>query len=189
MKEMIKTIFESNVVDEALDIYIPDFLSTKDEQVSLKAATSIAGAFGISDCFINTLKDSKHEYATIESFTRNVKLLIDKTWVEQGDEFFKFQTTKKLERFSTQLCLALKNNKNTYLECFDEFSILVKEIVQLLFLGKEIGTENCLEYILRMEPNFGFFCYYVMQMSKLKNKTEGHAKLAILIAIVFLSEF
>lgn len=188
MKEMIKTIFESNVINEALDIYIPNFLSTKDEEFSLKAATSIASAFGISDCFIDTLKDSKHEYAAIESFTRNVKLLIDKTWVEQGDEFFKFQTIKKLERFSTQLCSALKNNKNAYLESFDEFSILVKEIVYLLF-GKEIGTEHCFEYILRMEPNFGFFCYYVVQMSNLKDKTEEHARLAILIAIVFLSEF
>ncbi|MGP1438612.1 MAG: hypothetical protein ACTTKH_06025 [Treponema sp.] len=190
MKEMIKTIFDSNVVNEALDVYIPEFLSNNDEKNLEKLATSIANSFGISKYFIDILKDDNrnYEYVTVERFARNVKLLIEKTWVEQSNEFFKFQTVKRLEKLSSQLCLAIKNNENTYLKCFDEFCILLKEIVNLLF-GKELAVESCLEYILRMEPNFGFFCYYIIQISTLKDKTEEHVRLAILIAIVFLSEF
>ena len=32
MKEMIKTIFESNVVNEALDVYIPNLLLKNDKK-------------------------------------------------------------------------------------------------------------------------------------------------------------
>ena len=188
MKEMIKTIFESSIVNEALDVHIPNFFSTKDDGLSLEAATGIASAFGISESFIEILKDSKYELLAIKNFAINVKLLIDKTWVEQGNEFFKFQTVKKIEKISTQLSFAIKNSENAYLDCFDEFCISLKEIVFLLF-GKEAEVECCLEYILRMEPHFGFFCYYVDQMSKLKDKTEKHIRLAVLIALVFLSEF
>ena len=190
MKEMIKTIFESGVINEALDVCIPNFLLTKDKENSLKMAVGIASAFGISECFLNILEDDSRgaEYATVESFTRNVELLIDKTWVTRGNEFFKFQTVKKLKRISSQLCSAIKNNENIYLEHFDEFCILLKEIICLLF-GKEEGVECCIEYILHIEPNFGFFCYYVTQLSNLKDKTEEHTRLAILIAIVFLGEF
>ena len=161
---------------------------TKDKEVSLKAGMGVASAFGTFKNFVSILEDSDREYIAIESFTRNVELLIDKTWVEEGNEFFKFQIVKKLERLSSKLRLALKNNKSVYLECFDEFCSFLKELICLLF-GKEVGDECCLEYILRMEPNFGFFCYYVIQMSSLEDKTEEHARLAMLIAIVFLSEF
>lgn len=188
MKEIIKSIFESSIVNEALDDYIPNFLLTKDEELSLKTAIGIANAFGILENFTNILKDAKREYFAIESFTRNVKLLIDKTWVAQGDEFFKFQTLKKLERFSAQLRTTLKNNEKPYLACFDEFCVLLKEILCLLF-GKEVDSECCIEYILHIEPNFGFFCYYVSQISNLKDKTEEHTRLAILIAVEFLAEF
>lgn len=188
MKEVIKTIFESNLVNEALDVYIPDFLLTKDEEHALKLAIGIASAFGISEYFIDILKNPKKEYIAIENFTRNVKLLIDKTWVNQGNEFFKFQAVKKLEKISRRLCVALNNKENAYLECFDEFHVLLKEIVHLLF-GHEVDAEQCFKYILHIEPHFGFFCYYVVQMSNLKDKTEEQARLAMLIAIAFLTEF
>lgn len=82
----------------------------------------------------------------------------------------------------------MKNKEDAYLECFDEFFILLKEIIYLLF-GKEVEDDYSLEYILHIEPHFGFFCYYVVQMTKLKDKTEEHTRLATLITIVFLSEF
>ena len=188
MKELIKNIFESDVVNKALDIYIPQFLLTNDEELSLKASIGIVSAFGMLENFMDILKDSKYEYIAVENFARNAKLLIDKTWVEEGNEFFKFQTVKKLEKLSTHLCSALKNSEKSYLVCFDDFCSLLEELVCLLF-GKEVGAECCIEYILRMEPSFGFFCYYVIQMPNLKDRTEKHARLAILVAIVFLSEF
>jgi len=190
MKEIIKTIFESDIVNEALNVYIPNFLLKKDEQQLQKLAINIAESFGNKSSFEDILKDNtrNNEYVAIESFERNVKLLIDKTWVNQGNEFFKFQTVKKLEKLSEQLRSAFKNKEDAYLECFDEFFILLKEIIYLLF-GKEVEDDYSLEYILHIEPHFGFFCYYVVQMTKLKDKTEEHARLAILIAVVFLSEF
>ena len=188
MKEMIKTIFESSIVNEALDVHIPNFFSTKDDGLSLEAATGIASAFGISESFIEILKDSKSELLAIKNFAINVKLLIDKTWVNQGNEFLKFQAVKNIEKLSTKLSSSLKTNLDVYLECFDEFCLLLREIIYLLF-GKEVEETYCIEYILHIEPNFGFFCYYVNQISNLKNKTEENARLLLLIAIVFLSEF
>lgn len=190
MKEMIKTIFESEAISKALDVYIPNLLSESDKDQLQKQAVGIAEAFGVQSNFVDILKDDSrgNEYVAIESFARNVKLLIDKTWVEQGNEFFKFQTVKKIEKLSTQLTSAIKNKENVYLECFDEFCILLKEIIYLLF-GKEVEEECCIEYVLHIEPNFGFFCYYVTQIQNLKNKIEENTRLFMLLAIVFLAEF
>ena len=190
MKEIIKTIFESDIVNEALNVYIPNFLLKKDEQQLQKLAINIAESFGNKSSFEDILKDNTRndEYVAIESFERNVKLLIDKTWVNQGNEFLKFQAVKNIEKLSTKLSSSLKTNLDVYLECFDEFCLLLREIIYLLF-GKEVEETYCIEYILHIEPNFGFFCYYVNQISNLKNKTEENARLLLLIAIVFLSEF
>lgn len=190
MKEMIKTIFESNVVNEALDVYIPNLLLKNDKKELEELAIGIAEAFGIKHTLATILKDDSKsdERVAIESFARNVKLLIDKTWVNQGNEFLKFQTVKNIEKLSTKLSSSLKTNSDVYLECFDEFCLLLREIIYLLF-GKEVEETYCIEYILHIEPNFGFFCYYVSQISNLKNKTEENARLLLLIAIVFLSEF
>lgn len=190
MKEMIKTIFESTVVNEALDIYIPHLLLRSNQEELEEVAIRVAEAFGIKQAFIGILKDDRkdEECVVIKKFARNVKLLIDKTWVNQGNEFLKFQTVKKIEKLSTLLSSSLENNEKICFEYFDEFCLLLKEIIYLLF-GKEVGENDCLKYILHIEPNFGFFCYYVTQISNLKNKTEENTRLLLLIAIVFLSEF
>ena len=89
MKEMIKTIFESTVVNEALDIYIPHLLLRSNQEELEEVAIRVAEAFGIKQAFIDILKDDRKdkECVVIKKFARNVKLLIDKTWVNQGNEF------------------------------------------------------------------------------------------------------
>ena len=45
MKEMIKTIFESTVVNEALDVYIPHLLLRIDQEELEEVAIRVAEAF------------------------------------------------------------------------------------------------------------------------------------------------
>ena len=187
---IIKNAFSSPKVDETLDIFLPEFISTTDKNRMIKCATAIAEAFDIERHFLNVLKDSSTalEHDFVEKWNSNVHLLIDKTWVESADEFFKMETSRMLDKITTQLANAILNEDSPYLTYFESFSNLLRDITYLLF-GKEAKQDSVVEYVLRMEPHFGLFCYYLLMLKEIKNIDEDKARLAMLIALIFLAEF
>ena len=186
----IKNVFSSSMIDEAVDVFIPEFLESNDTAISIKAAIGISLAFDISKCFLQILDDKSFyvEDQFLKNFAKNVHLLIDKTWVDSRDEFFKLETIKTLDRIGLEFYYALRHEKNPYLIDFDDFVILLNNIIYLLF-GKEANRDSLIEYVVRIEPYFGFFCYYITNLKLLENIDENKARLATLIAVVFLAEF
>ena len=187
---IIKNIFESDVVSQALDVFIPTFLESSDTLEVLNVAKKIAEAFEISSCFDSILSDEDGtlESDVIQSFNKNVHLLIDKTWVEQREELFKMETARSLDKMTNLFARLLNEKKELYHPNFQAFCTILGDIVYLLF-GKEAKSDSLVEYVLRMEPHFGLFCYYLAQIKQMKQVDENKARLALLIAIVFLAEF
>lgn len=189
--DVVKNAFDSIIVDGVLDVFLPKFLNTEDENIMPACAKEIAFAFEISKPFLEVLEDEsqKAECDIIERWALNVHLLIDKTWVESHDEFFKAETIKSLDRMKEQYLLSLhETRKESYSSQFALFISLLKDIIYLLF-GKEAKKDSLVEYVLRMEPHFGLFCYYINRLQEITNITEQKARLATLIAFVFLAEF
>lgn len=187
---IIKNVFESDVVSCALDVCIPNFLQFSEQQEVLNSAKGIAEAFGVSLCFDSILSDESRtlERDVIQSWNRNVHLLIDKTWVEQNDELFKMETARSLDRMTESFTTFLLEKKEMYSPNFQSFCTILSDIVYLLF-GTEAKLDSLVEYVLRMEPHFGLFCYYLSQIKQINKLDEHKARLAILIAVVFLAEF
>lgn len=186
----IKNAFESEVVDEVVDFVIPQFVSSQEEAVLQEAAKKIAQAFNISKCFDDVLSDGSRslEAEVVESWSCNVHLLIDKTWVETDDAFFKAETVKALDMMTGKLTDIFCERRESYLRNFEQFCALLQNIIRLLF-GKEAEMDSLVEYVLRMEPNFGLFCYYLEALNGMRELSEFKARLAMGLAIVFLAEF
>jgi len=190
---IIKNIFESDVVTRAIDVFIPTFLKSSERQEVLNSAKGIAEAFEISSCFDSILSDENRglERDVIQSFNKNVHLLIDKTWVEHTEELFKMETARSLDKMTDLLVSFLiekTEKKEIYCPNFEAFCTISSDIVYLLF-GKEAKLDSLVEYVMRMEPRFGLFCYYLSQIKQMKKLDEHKGRLAILLAIVFLAEF
>ncbi len=190
IKNLIKNMFESDVVQEALDVFIPTFLTSPESEEQLVAAKGIAEAFEISHVFNAILSDESGslEKKAIMSWGQNVHLLIDKTWVEQTEELFKMETSRAIDKMTLAFLTFLDKKHEMYSPNFEAFCTLLRDTVYLLF-GKEARLDSLVEYVLRMEPHFGLFCYYLSQLKEIKTMTEYKARLAILLAIVFLAEF
>ena len=187
---IIKNIFESDVVTRAIDVFIPTFLKSSERQEVLNSAKGIAEAFEISSCFDSILSDENRglERDVIKSFNKNVHLLIDKTWVEHTEELFKMETARSLDKMTDLFVTFLTEKKEIYRPNFEAFCTISSDIVYLLF-GKEAKLDSLVEYVMRMEPRFGLFCYYLSQIKQMKKLDEHKGRLAILLAIVFLAEF
>ena len=187
----IKSVFSSRIVDDMLDVFLPQFMDSMDYDALLQDAKESATAFEISKPFLDVVEGEgqKTECDVIENWALNVHLLIDKTWVQSSDEFFKKETIKALDRMKEQYILSLNEKKSdSYSSQFTLFVCLLKDIIYLLF-GKEAQKDSLVEYVLRMEPHFGLFCYYVNRLKEITNIKEEKARLATLIAFVFLAEF
>lgn len=189
-KLIIKSIFESDIVEKALDDFIPTFLESSEKQEVLNSARGIAKAFDVISCFDAIFSDESGtlEGEVIQSWNKNVHLLIDKTWVEQTDALFKMETARALDRMTSTLITLISEKKDMYRPNFQTFCTILSDIVYLLF-GKEAKLDSLVEYVMRMEPHFGLFCYYLSQIKQIKTVDEQKARFAILIAIVFLAEF
>jgi hypothetical protein len=69
-----------------------------------------------------------------------------------------------------------------------EFLPVLKDVVFLLF-GSLSKHDNFLEYAVRIDPDFGFFWYYITTMPSYKDWSEEKCRLAVLLGICFLANF
>lgn len=151
------------------------------------AALRIAKAFGFLE-FANLLEDffSDFEKKLITGFMKNSKLLVQKTWVEAADEELKEEMLYKIELLCGKLLKA--DSISVYGELFPKFFEAVYD-AQVLLFGGLAKTGSFLEYALRIDIKFGFFCYYADCVSKIKDISDEKARAAILLAMFFLSDF
>lgn len=183
-----KIIFGSNLMQETADSILPVFVVKDSSKEILSCAKKIARAFERDKDFSDLMEDSgvSVEQKLIESFVKNIGLLLEKTWVEKSDERLKDETLNKLE----VICNAFlnRNGKDVYKYNFFEFFSMLKDIVFLMF-GETVHSHDFTEYALRMDTNFGFFWHYITVISKMEIFSEEKARISIMLAVIFLANF
>lgn len=175
------------VVKKAVFEALPLFIGTADHTALSAASVQLAAAFGDQGAFIaiisskNTIRDES-EKKLVTSFQKNLELLVQKTWVEKADEAMK---EEMLFRINT-LCGNL--TKYDYHTSLSEFLPVLHDVVFLLF-GTLAKNDSFLEYAVRIDPDFGFFWYYINSLPSHKDWSEEKCRSAVLLGIFFLANF
>jgi len=119
------------------------------------------------------------------SFRNNLELLIQKTWVEKADEDRKAALLESLPEF---IALIKKGDCETALE---EFEVILTELSWLLF-GSQCEKEDFLDYVTRIDDQWGLFWWYSGQLknSQSGNKRDaGLHKELLFLGLCYLTDF
>ncbi|MDR3312020.1 MAG: hypothetical protein LBS64_02680 [Spirochaetaceae bacterium] len=122
------------------------------------AVRVIAGVFDDVERFVRVLgvetpARRECEKKLLTGFQNNLRLLIEKTWVEKFDEALKEQVLYRLNRFCVQV------SASRYIESVADFMDIVKDTVYLMF-GSQTEKSDFGEYAMRIDPDFGVFWQY-----------------------------
>lgn len=172
---------------------IPAFFNAKTLSQGLEGAKKIAIALGsneqLTDLFLNESannlekKVEERETKLVSSFRSNLELLIQKTWVEKSDAELKQQLLLRLDTLIT--CMEDKK----YNESLEAFLPVLSDTVYLLF-GQQAKTPDFAQYAIRIDPDFGFFWWYAINLKEHeKEQTAEKARVALLLGMFFLSNF
>lgn len=141
---------------------------------SAETINSIAAMFGYSGSF-----ESEDENKLIQSFKNNLKLLIEKTWVEKSDIELKEQILFQLEKFCSE---------SDWTKNFSEFLTILNEAVYLMF-GQQTKSDDFGEYSLRIDPGFGIFWWYVKSLPSTAEWPVEKCRNAVLLGMYFLANY
>lgn len=164
------------------------FVNTEDEKLIKDAAGKVALALGGGENFISSF-DSENpetlekEKNLIKSFKGNLELLIHKTWVEKSDEGLKENLLQSLGKLTESV------SSGRYKNSINDFVSVLSDTVYLLF-GQNPDEEDLTAYLFRIDPDFGFFCWYVKTVVPfVSGRSEWQARLAVLLGMFFLANF
>lgn len=171
--DLINEFLEQKVIDS-----LSTLLSSDDINDLQKAAAVVAAQFG-SD--YEELSNGDIE-KFIQSFKKNLTLLIQKTWVEQSDIMLKEEILAKLEKF----CAALAEDK--WAENYKAFHQINDAVLSLMF-GQNAKTPDFEEYALRIDPEFGIYYWYEKSLPESNTWSNEKNKILILVAMYFLANY
>ena len=170
---------QAGEISDFLDTNTINALSTflEKEKGYESSADLIAIAFGSEKGFAKKKGDAVEKL--VSSFKNNLKLLIQKTWVEKSDIALKDQLLYQLEVF-------LSNEKWT-----DNYALFLQLINQAVFLmfGQKPETPDFAEYTLRIDPEFGIFWWYISNLPPKTEWSEEKCRLAMLLGMYFLANY
>ena len=167
VKSLIEEFVDSKTVNAVLSFAQSDDNSTE-------TINSIAAMFGYSGSF-----ESEDEHKLVQSFKNNLKLLIEKTWVEKSDIALKEQILFQLEKFC---------NESDWTKNFSEFLTILNETVYLMF-GQQTKSGDFGEYSLRIDPGFGIFWWYVKSLPATAEWPVEKCRNAVLLGMYFLANY
>ena len=167
VKSLIEEFVDTKTVNAVLSFAQSDDNSTE-------TINSIAAMFGYSGSF-----ESEDEHKLVQSFKNNLKLLIEKTWVEKSDIALKEQILFQLEKFC---------NESDWTKNFSEFLTILNEAVYLLF-GQQTKSGDFGEYSLRIDPGFGIFWWYVKSLPATAEWPVEKCRNAVLLGMYFLANY
>lgn len=167
VKSLIEEFVDSKTVNAVLSFAQSDDNSTE-------TINSIAAMFGYSGSF-----ESEDEHKLVQSFKNNLKLLIEKTWVEKSDIALKEQILFQLEKFC---------NESDWTKNFSEFLTILNEAVYLMF-GQQTKSGDFGEYSLRIDPGFGIFWWYVKSLPSTAEWPVEKCRNAVLLGMYFLANY
>lgn len=174
MDDLITEFLDKKVIDS-----LDTLLSAQDESETNAAAKTIADSFGSGTYSVATPED---EQKLIVSFKRNLTLLVEKTWVEKIDVSLKEEVLYKLEQYCTEV------SKGAWCEFYKTFIKMLNDVIYLMF-GNQTKTDEFAEYALRIDPEFGIFCWYVRNLPKSNEWSSERNKAVQLVAMFFLANY
>lgn len=189
---MHTSIFENDVsmpdaVKNAVSEALPAFIKSDNDAVLASLSLQLAAAFSDQEDFLAVMSsrnDSRNEAERklVTSFEKNLELLVQKTWVEKADESMKEEMLQRID----MLCHNLATFD--YHRALSEFLPVLHDVVYLLF-GALAKQSSFLEYAVRIDPDFGFFWYYINSLPSHAAWSEEKCRTAVLLGIFFLANF
>ena len=167
VKSLIEEFVDTKTVNAVLSFAQSDDNSTE-------TINSLAAMFGYSGSF-----ESEDEHKLVQSFKNNLKLLIEKTWVDKSDIALKEQILFQLEKFC---------NESDWTKNFSEFLTILNEAVYLMF-GQQTKSGDFGEYSLRIDPGFGIFWWYVKSLPSTAEWPVEKCRNAVLLGMYFLANY
>ena len=159
------------------------FITSDDVEKAISAAVKTSDAFGAGPAFQKIADDQEEsEGKLIESFHKNLVLLIQKTWVEKSDEELKAQVLYHLEEFNEEI------KEKSYEKAYKSFFGIVSDVVYLMF-GNQTKTKDFDQYALRIDPEFGIFWWYITSLPQTAQWPAEKYRIAILLGIYFLANY
>lgn len=136
------------------------------------------------DCasFIVHTSESEKEDALAQSFHRNLKLLVEKTWIEAADITVKEQVLYRIDKLCEKLAA------QDYANCYKDFISVLVDVVALMF-GSQTKKEDFAEYALRIDPEFGIFWWYLHSLPKERTWSNQKCRVVILLGMYFLANY
>lgn len=168
-------------VDDEILNAVATLLSAPGGTQLLKAADVIAQTFGASSSLFSSEK-ADFEEKLISSFQKNLTLLIQKTWVEKADAELKENVLYKLSEFCKQ------TPSDSWNHLYQTFLQIINDVVYLMF-GNQSKTEDFAEYALRIDPEFGIFCFYIRNLPEETEWPNEKCRVVILLGMYFLANY
>lgn len=165
-------------LDQKVIVSLSTLLSSDNTNDLQSAAATVAAQFG-SDYEVLVKGDIEK---FVQSFKKNLTLLIQKTWVEQSDIMLKEEVLVKLEKF----CAGV--NENKWSENFQAFIQILNSVIFLMF-GPLSKSPEFEEYSLRIDPEFGIFCWYVNNLPEKNEWSNDKNKFLMTIGMYFLANY
>jgi hypothetical protein len=173
MNDLITDFIEKNVIDS-----LKTLLASSDSNEIAASAPVVASQFG------SGFDISTEESVTklINSFKKNLTLLIQKTWVDQSDISLKEEILVRLKKY----CANIEEGK--WAKTYASFIKILDEVIYLMF-GEMSKTPDFAEYALRIDPEFGIFWWYVKSLPSKNSWSDEKNKAVLLIAMFFLANY
>lgn len=180
-KKEINSLIEQFVEQSAIQA-LARFVETSDIAEAQESAAKVAGAFNAEDSFRAIAADEKAEGRLVQSFHKNLQLLVQKTWVEQSDAELKEQVLFRLN----ELCKNM--SEKPYADSYIPFFTMLSDAVYLMF-GLQTQNEEFGAYALRIDPEFGIFWWYISNLPRDAKWTDAKCRLALLLGMYFLANY
>lgn len=151
---------------------------TQNAELNNDDADKIAAMFGYSGSFSSASEDEKSKQVT--SFKNNLKLLIQKTWVEKDDVTLKEAILIQLDE------LECENGK--WKEVYKNLLQIIRNAVYLMF-GQTTKSDDFGEYSLRIDPEFGIFWWFIKSLPENAEWSDEKYRSAVLLGMYFLANY
>lgn len=189
---MLNSIFQNDdsmplTVRKAAADSLPRFVEAIDDSALSESALQLAAAFGDQGSFRSVMgaqspERDQAERKLVQSFQKNIELLVQKTWVEKADESLKEEMLFRINALCANLA------RYDYHASLSEFLPVLHDVVYLLF-GNLAKSDSFLEYAVRIDPDFGFFWYYINSLPSPESWSGEKCRAAVLLGIFFLANF
>lgn len=171
VKDLIKEFVDTDTIKA-----VEDFTSSIENNGN--DTDKIAKLFGYSGSFSSSSDETHKKQVT--SFKNNLKLLIQKTWVEKDDVTLKETILIRLDK------LVCENGK--WKSVYTELLRIIENSVYLMF-GQQTKNDDFCEYSLRIDPGFGIFWWFIQSLPENVEWSDEKYRNAVLLGMYFLANY